>query len=91
MNALIFFGLPGALAGLATGYLLRPGRFAVSLVIAGSVAVAFGFYGTTASGETAGGWLGFVIAGFQLLAFAVGAVIGSSVRSARIRYRGAAV
>ena len=91
MEALIFFGLPGAVAGLATGYLLRPGRLAVAFVIAVLVAAAFGLYGTTASGETAGGWLGFVIAGLQLLAFAIGAVIGSSVRSLRIRYRGAAV
>jgi hypothetical protein len=91
METLTFFGLPGALAGLATGYLPRPGRLGLAVAIAVLVTVAFGFYGTTASGETASGWLGFIIAGFQLLAFAIGAFLGSSVRTLRMRHRGAQV
>ena len=91
MDALIFFGVPGTIAGLATGFFLRPGRLAVALVITLVIAVAFGIYGTTVNGETAGGWLGFVVAGFQLVEFAIGAIIGSTVRGAGIRHRGAPV
>jgi len=38
---------------------------------------------TTADGETAGGWLGFIVAVFQLTGFAVGVAVGSLVRRSR--------
>jgi hypothetical protein len=80
---LILFGLPGALVGFTFAFWLRPRHLAAvaaALVLVGAV---FGTLGTTADGETAGGWLGFIVVGFQLLGFAGGVAMGLLLRRFR--------
>jgi hypothetical protein len=83
MDALAFFGLPGALIGIACGVRLRPRHVAVVAAVVVVLAGIFGALGTTAEGETAGGWLGFIVAGLQLAGFAVGVAVGSLIRHPR--------
>ena len=85
MDALVFFGLPGAAVGFVCGAVLRSRLIASVVVVALVTALIVGLIGTTASGETDGGWLGFIVAGFQLAAFLIGMVLGILVKRLRGR------
>jgi uncharacterized membrane protein (Fun14 family) len=55
MKEFAVIGGPGALLGVVTGYLVRPARLFVPLLVGIAVVAAVGAWGTTTSGENDGG------------------------------------
>jgi hypothetical protein len=85
MSGLIFFGAPAALVGLFVGLISPPRRLFVPVLLGPALAVAFGLWGKTASGENAGGWLGAIIVGIQFVGFLAGTFLGVLIRCMRNR------
>lgn len=77
---IMFGGLPGGLAGLAVGLGVSWRRLYVPVLVAVLAGLAFTWWGTTTTGENAGGWLAGIVAAFQLLAFFVGTLLGAGTR-----------
>jgi MFS family permease len=85
MDTVVWFGGTAGIVGVAIGYLVPPRHRLWAVVIPTAAAVVGGALGTHGTGETAGGWLGAIAAGFQLVGYLIGLTLGGVARGLKRR------